>query len=542
MLHSTGASRTIHCGATARDAGAAAAATAPQPLLWLAVGWRCALIWLAPAALHAVPPLEQLPGTAACISDTGTAGTCDDGRALDFPATVVVSPDGRNVYVASLVSDAIVAFDRDANTGTLAQQGIPDGCVSDDGSNGDCTDGVALQGAIGAAVSPDGGNVYVASQFAGAVAVFDRDVITGALTQKASTAGCISDDGTGGLCVDGAALDDAFSIAVSPDGRNVYVAAAVSDAVAIFDRDLATGALTQKAGAAGCINLTGAGGCTMGAALDEPVSVAVSPDGRSVYVAALTSDAIVVLDRDLATGALTQQPLFCVAETDVGGQCMVGKALDGAAGVAVSADGTSVYVASQVSSAVAVFDRNPATSALQQKAGTLGCISETGTGGMCADGSGLDGAFHVAASADRRSVYVASPAGDAVAAFDRDLATGELEQKAGRAGCVSETGSAGVCDDGVALDHPLSVAVSPDGIAVYVASRVSDAVAAFDRNQRGLDIDGDGDILALTDGLLLVRFAFGLTGSPLVSGAVDLDCTRCTAPEIEAFLQELSEP
>ena len=52
-----------------------------------------------------------------------------------------------------------------------------------------------------------------------------------------------------------------------------------------------------------------------------------------------------------------------------------------------------------------------------------------------------------------------------------------------------------------------------------------------------LDIDGNGHLEALTDGLLAVRWLFGFRGAPLVNGAVSLlDCTRCTAPEIEAWL------
>lgn len=52
-----------------------------------------------------------------------------------------------------------------------------------------------------------------------------------------------------------------------------------------------------------------------------------------------------------------------------------------------------------------------------------------------------------------------------------------------------------------------------------------------------LDIDGNGMADALTDGILLVRYLFGLTGEPLVSGVVASDATRDTADEIEAHLR-----
>jgi hypothetical protein len=55
-----------------------------------------------------------------------------------------------------------------------------------------------------------------------------------------------------------------------------------------------------------------------------------------------------------------------------------------------------------------------------------------------------------------------------------------------------------------------------------------------------IDVDGDGDIAALTDGLLILRSLFGLTGTALTSAAVDLaNCTRCTAPEIQAHLASI---
>ena len=53
------------------------------------------------------------------------------------------------------------------------------------------------------------------------------------------------------------------------------------------------------------------------------------------------------------------------------------------------------------------------------------------------------------------------------------------------------------------------------------------------------DIDGDGQIDALTDGLLTLRYLFGLEGDPLVNGVITGDAIRDTAAEIEAHLKTL---
>jgi hypothetical protein len=53
------------------------------------------------------------------------------------------------------------------------------------------------------------------------------------------------------------------------------------------------------------------------------------------------------------------------------------------------------------------------------------------------------------------------------------------------------------------------------------------------------DIDGNGQIDALTDGLLTLRYLFGLQGDTLINGVVAGDATRKTAEEIEAHLETL---
>jgi len=53
------------------------------------------------------------------------------------------------------------------------------------------------------------------------------------------------------------------------------------------------------------------------------------------------------------------------------------------------------------------------------------------------------------------------------------------------------------------------------------------------------DIDGNGQIDALTDGLLTLRYLFGLEGDTLIAGVVASDATRTSAVDIEDHLKTL---
>ena len=55
-----------------------------------------------------------------------------------------------------------------------------------------------------------------------------------------------------------------------------------------------------------------------------------------------------------------------------------------------------------------------------------------------------------------------------------------------------------------------------------------------------LDIDGNGRVDALTDGLLLQRYLFGLRGQAMLANAVGQNARRATSAEIEQYIQSLS--
>ena len=73
----------------------------------------------------------------------------------------------------------------------------------------------------------------------------------------------------------------------------------------------------------------------------------------------------------------------------------------------------------------------------------------------------------------------------------------------------------------------------------------NDGLTALEEYEAGtiplmiLDIDANGSFDALTDGLIILRYAFGLTGENLVSGAVAGDAMRTDPADIEAYIETL---
>lgn len=434
----------------------------------------------------------------------------------------------RKAIASCLLAYCVVTADASADPGRLIQKEGPAGCVADTGAGG-CVDGTGLDGPSSVVTSPDGRNVYAVSDISGAVAVFDRTV-AGRLVQKPGSARCISETGAGG-CADGRALLSPRWIAVSPDGRNLYVAAGASNAVAILDR-AANGTLSQKPGSAGCVSSAGSAGCASGSGLGRAGGVTVSPDGKSVYVTSDVSNAVAVFDR-AANGTLTQKAgsAGCISHTGTSG-CAGGTALNGAISVSVSADGKNAYVASHRSDAVAVFAR-ASNGTLTQKPAAAGCISEAGVG--CTDATGLGSAISVTVSADGKSVYAAAPAADAgVAIFDR-AANGTLTQKPAPAGCISDSGL-GACDAGKALDGALDVTVSPDGRSVYVASYESGAVASFDRAANGTLTQHVGTLGCVSGVPALCAAGRSLEGANAVAVSPDGKSAYVTASHSDAVV------
>jgi DNA-binding beta-propeller fold protein YncE len=384
---------------------------------------------------------------------------------------IAVSPDGRNLYVASSSSNAIAIFDRNKSTGALTQPKGDGGCIASGGGGG-CARAVGLDGANSIAISADGRNVYATSRNSSAVTTFERKRKSGALHQLPG--GCLSGLPLPG-CTAGEALVAPDVIVVSHDGRNVYAGAFFGNAVATFTRDASTGALTQPAGAAGCIAESNTA-CAPGIALGAVEGLAIRGDGSEVYTGSALSNAIAILTRDPSTGVLTQATdgSGCIVNAPLTG-CITGVQLAGANAVALSPGDKQAYVTSLLSNSVTSFNHGTLT----QKRGTTGCLVFLRAVG-CSFGRAMSAPEGVDVAPDGKNVYVAAFTTGAIDVLNRNRATGRVAQKPGHAGCLGR--SLG-CRPARATRGASSVVVSPDGRFVYATAFYSNAVDVFRRKR-----------------------------------------------------------
>lgn len=166
--------------------------------------------------------------------------------------------------------------------------------------------------------------------------------------------------------------------------------------------------------------------------------------------------------------------------------CAAGKGLVGANAVAVSPDGANVYVvggtpgntpASSYGN-LAILKRDQTTGAIS----AAGCLSSDGTDGRdgetgaCTPTPSLLGADGVAVSPDGLTVYVTSKSSASVVAFARDPATGSLS----RLGCMQGSPRPGSpCRSANVFVSSSGVVVSADNTALYISAPQEGALSEF---------------------------------------------------------------
>jgi 6-phosphogluconolactonase (cycloisomerase 2 family) len=341
-----------------------------------------------------------------------------------------VTPDGQQVYVSGLDSDALVAFNRDPVSGALTYVN-----TYVDNSNG--VDGIS--GPTTIRVSTNGSFLYAAGSNEDAVSVFSRNAATGEITFLTMV-----QEGVNGV----SGISYPTYVELSADGNNLYVTGFASASLAVFDLNEVNGTATfQNAETEGNLGVSG---------LDGSAAVTLSPDGNFVYVAGNNDDAIVVFERNSNTGMLTfVQKIEDSATTD---------GLNGINCIAVSADGNHAYATGFWDKTIVLFQRNIATGELTYIERYKDEINGV---------DGLNGANFITLSPDGNNVYVTAFWEHSVAVFNRNPTTGALTFVE-----VFKDGALGV--DG--LNRASGVSVSPDGSSVYVAGNTDNAIAIFERD------------------------------------------------------------
>lgn len=322
-------------------------------------------------------------------------------RGLDRASRVLVSSDGRQVYVSSEDRNTLAVFNRDAvpespGFGRLSQPaaaGTPDPWVFADGAHG--VDG--LLGAQGMAISDDGLHLYVAGSFESAIAVFSRDIASGLLQYRGQVRN--GSDGVTGL----SGIRD---LVVTRGGAQLLGVSSIANAVVVFERN---------AGVAGTGHLRQLQSLTLPGsprlmALALPNSAGAG-EGDHVYVAGQTNSTLYVLRRNTDPSGANPGRLSLAAQYASSAPGL--SKLNGVRDLAVSPDGRRVYAAAQFSNSVLVFDRELNLSSPAYGGLNLLEVRSDGLEGV----DGLDSVYALAVSPDSNNVYAAGFGDRAIASF-----------------------------------------------------------------------------------------------------------------------------
>jgi len=393
---------------------------------------------------------DRAPADGNC-DDSGTVDLAVLGATTDCPPFAV--PGGAFCGGVTTGFDALAACQRCATTfaatcvdrvGVQGLASYPPSCAGPPiafvEAKVDGQGGVnGIAGPFSVAVSPDGKHVYVGGESDGALAVFSRDTATGGLTFVEQKV-----NGVGGVT----GLSGIDAVTVSPDGADVYTTS-FNGAVAAFSRNATSGVLTfVEAEIDGVAGVDG---------LDLARDVLVSPDGAHVYVAGLGDDAVAIFSRNPTSGALTFVDLVRDGVNGVDG-------IDGASALTFAPNGAQLYVAGTVESAIAVFACNRTTGLL-----TFVEAKKNGVAGV----DGLFGVSGLDVSDDGKHLYAVAGSASSLTTFARDAASGALTFQS-----LLSDGVAGI--DG--LGGAGAVAVRPGGLTVFTTAQIDSALVAFERN------------------------------------------------------------
>jgi len=220
-----------------------------------------------------------------CVSDSGSGGLCGttERAVLTLAQDVAVSPDGNALYVTAFGPNPFNGFVSHFSVAPEGQIKF-EGCVSSDGSGGSCSAPSAgsklLAETRGVAVSPNDASLYSASE-SGVISHYAIDPASRQFTWT----DCVSNNGSSNACEDvpgsGEPLHEAVDVAVSPDGRSVY--ATSEETVSHFETG-PSGQLKWEGCVSSSVTSQCAQLIAPKELLHVAEGIAVSPDGKSLYV------------------------------------------------------------------------------------------------------------------------------------------------------------------------------------------------------------------------------------------------------------------
>ncbi|TDR18535.1 beta-propeller fold lactonase family protein [Marinicella litoralis] len=300
--------------------------------------------------------------------------------------------------------------------------------------------------------SPNGEHVYVSTLSDGGSLLkfgFANGVLTHQETINSSTPGFES--GFFGLIRD---------ITLSADGRFMYAAASGDQALMSIQRDTNSGVLS--------LTQTIENRTPDDIGLDGVYGLTISPDGSHLYAVGSQSDSLLVFEINSTDGSLTHLETELQGVNDPSDQGPPVSFMDRPLDVVVSPDGMQVFVASDFSSSMSVFNRDLATGLLSFQESFKNAVSGI---------SGLGGAKAVTVSNDNRQVYVLGRASDSIVRFDRSV-NGVI---------TFTTVFSQENDDFIGLDSPTALLGSHDDSRLYVLGFEDSSLVTFERNKISSD-------------------------------------------------------
>lgn len=462
-----------------------------------------------------VPVAQGAVGDAvldSCLNPGPAQSPCTSESGLTEPFPEALSPDGRQLYVASnggtptggsMEEPTILIFDRDPATGALTRRRNL-GCVTPSGSAGACVAASMLNYPQDIAMSPDGHSVYVSNYGNSSIIEFER-ASDGGLTLMSQC------QATTGPCNVPVGMETPNALGFSPDGTTLYARTGGNSGqgtLLAFSR-APDGTLTQLAAPEGCWSEVAQANCRTATGIsDQATQIAVTE--KNVYVTGhddlyyyLTggcgsycvntvppSGTVAIFGRH-SDGSLTQAPApnGCIGDSGADGgvpfsgpaphNCQNGSdALYQARSVTVSPDGQSVYVGAD--NAIVAYSRD-ASGGLTE----IGCLQKEGVAYPgCVTATGIEAVYRMAVS----------PSGDelvsdifnnngGLAFMSRDPATGAIAQLEGTRGCISSSSYGGKCQVLGTFGRESSIAFSSDSHFIYATANKNGLLATFHRDR-----------------------------------------------------------